>query len=76
MPKYDYQCRSCGINFEVEQRITEARLTTCKECGEDALERLIGGGVGIIDKSASAKPPSPCPGSASCPGGACPYAGQ
>jgi putative FmdB family regulatory protein len=32
MPVYGYRC-SRGHHFEVTQRITEAPLTTCPECG-------------------------------------------
>lgn len=39
MPVYEYQCGFCG-DFEVSQRITEAPLTECPECGEQA-KRLI-----------------------------------
>ena len=38
---YDYKCERCDHEFEVEQKITEAPLTKCPECGEDALKRQI-----------------------------------
>jgi putative FmdB family regulatory protein len=31
MPIYEYQCKKCG-QFEVMQRITEARLKRCPKC--------------------------------------------
>lgn len=31
MPIYEYQCKKCG-QFEVMQKITEARLTRCPTC--------------------------------------------
>lgn len=49
MPLYEYECRNCGIRFERQQRMVEATLTLCPECGEDALFRVIQP-VGIIFK--------------------------
>lgn len=50
MPTYDYECQSCGHTTEVFQSISEDPLTTCPQCGEDELKRLISAGVGIIFK--------------------------
>ncbi len=50
MPTYDYRCRKCGHTLAVFQGITEDALTECPECGEHALQRLIGPGAGIIFK--------------------------
>ncbi len=50
MPTYDYECRECGHMFEAFHGIKDEPLRTCPECGNDALERLIGGGAGIIFK--------------------------
>jgi putative FmdB family regulatory protein len=33
MPIYEYQCDSCGRQFEVMQRMTEPLLNTCEKCG-------------------------------------------
>jgi putative FmdB family regulatory protein len=33
MPLYDYRCRSCDHELEVQQSITDDALTTCPECG-------------------------------------------
>lgn len=41
MPIYEYQCRSCEHQFETIQRISEAPLTDCPECGVDSLRKLI-----------------------------------
>ena len=41
MPTYVYECQTCEKSFEVEQRITEDRLTTC-QCGKaQPVKRLI-----------------------------------
>ena len=49
MPTYDYECKSCGYNFEFFQSIMDPPLTKCPQCGK-AVRRLIGGGTGIIFK--------------------------
>lgn len=49
MPTYDYECKDCGHRFEKFQRMTAEPLTECPECG-GAVERLIGGGAGMIFK--------------------------
>jgi putative FmdB family regulatory protein len=33
MPLYDYRCRSCDNELEVQQSINDDALTTCPECG-------------------------------------------
>lgn len=47
MPTYEYACQQCGHEFEQSQNMSEPALVTCPECG-GKLERLIGGGVGVI----------------------------
>lgn len=41
MPIYEYQCRSCDHRLEKLQRISDAPLIRCPECGEDSLVKLI-----------------------------------
>jgi putative FmdB family regulatory protein len=33
MPVYEYECEQCGVRFERLQRMAEAPLTDCPECG-------------------------------------------
>ena len=33
MPTYEYRCRSCGHSFEIVQKMADASLTHCPECG-------------------------------------------
>ena len=40
MPVYEYECGECSKVFEVQQRIAEAPLSMCPECG-GALRKLI-----------------------------------
>ena len=43
MPLYDYECKKCHSKLEnVMQGINDPKLTTCPECKEETLERLIG----------------------------------
>jgi putative FmdB family regulatory protein len=41
MPFYEYQCTSCGHHTEVLQKITDAPLKKCPECGKSALRKLM-----------------------------------
>jgi len=46
MPIYEYaptsgKCRQCDGRFEVYQKVADARLETCPDCGKQ-VERLIG----------------------------------
>lgn len=49
MPTYDYECQDCGNNFEAFQKMSDAHLTECPECG-GKVKRLIGAGAGLIFK--------------------------
>ena len=33
MPIYEYECESCGRQFEVMQRMTEPLIAVCERCG-------------------------------------------
>jgi putative FmdB family regulatory protein len=33
MPTYEYECEQCGVRFERLQRMVDAPLTDCPECG-------------------------------------------
>lgn len=41
MPFYEYQCRACGAQVEVLQKISDAPLKKCPECGRNMLTRLV-----------------------------------
>lgn len=41
MPSYEYHCSNCGHDAEIFQKIAEAPLKSCPECGKDTFERLI-----------------------------------
>ena len=50
MPTYDYACGHCQHRFELFQSMTAKIRRKCPECGEKALERLIGPGAGFLFK--------------------------
>jgi len=50
MPTYEYECRSCDQVFEVFQSMRDAPLSSCPQCGQHEVKRLIGRGAGIIFK--------------------------
>ena len=41
MPIYEYRCDECGAQTEILQRISDAPLTDCPECGKPALKKLV-----------------------------------
>lgn len=41
MPFYEYQCSACGHRFEVLQRMSDDPVTTCEQCGEESVERVL-----------------------------------
>lgn len=45
---YEYQCTSCGHQWEAEQRISDPPLTECPKCKASAAKRLISGGTGFV----------------------------
>jgi putative FmdB family regulatory protein len=47
MPTYEYECETCHHHFEIFQNMSDAKLSTCPECGKESLERLIGTGSGV-----------------------------
>ena len=41
MPIYEYECSACGHRLEVLQKISDAPLTQCPECGAEALRKAV-----------------------------------
>jgi putative FmdB family regulatory protein len=75
MPIYEYRCSSCGVQKDVMQKLSDAPLTTCPECGKETFSKqlsaagfqLKGNGYYVTDfknKQPSQCEPSAC---ASCP---------
>ena len=41
MPFYEYQCQACGAQTEVLQKISDAPLRKCPDCGKAKLVKLV-----------------------------------
>ncbi|MFO7603904.1 MAG: zinc ribbon domain-containing protein [Gammaproteobacteria bacterium] len=41
MPIYEYECQACGHQMEAMQRMSDAPLKECPECGKAELKKLI-----------------------------------
>lgn len=41
MPFYEYECKACGAQTEVLQKINDKPLRKCAECGKSALVKLV-----------------------------------
>ena len=41
MPFYEYECKACGAHHEAMQKMTDAPLRKCPECGKSQLVRLV-----------------------------------
>ena len=41
MPIYEYRCEGCGHELEVIQKMSEAVLRDCPQCGEPRLKKLV-----------------------------------
>lgn len=83
MPIYAYGCSSCGLQKDVLQKISDAPLTICPECGKETFAKqltaagfqLKGSGYYATDfknppktgPKAEPAAPPPCAGSGCCP---------
>jgi putative FmdB family regulatory protein len=41
MPIYEYQCQACGKQLEALQKISDAPLLDCPDCGEPSLKKKV-----------------------------------
>ena len=41
MPIYEYSCQDCGHSLEAIQKLADAPLTDCPECGKAALKKQV-----------------------------------
>jgi putative FmdB family regulatory protein len=41
MPIYEYQCKACGHELEVIQKLSEEPLKFCPECGKPEMNKLV-----------------------------------
>jgi putative FmdB family regulatory protein len=72
MPAYEYLCEECSCHFEKRQKMSDAAVEQCPECGGH-VKRLISGGAGAITKGgASQQTAAPsCASGGCCGGGMC-----
>jgi putative FmdB family regulatory protein len=49
MPTYEYECKSCGHQFERFQKMTDKPVKKCPNCGGE-VRKLISSGAGLIFK--------------------------
>ncbi len=49
MPVYTYRCESCGVQFEKQQKFSDAPLVKCPECNKKTLRKVYQP-VGIVFK--------------------------
>ncbi len=78
MPIYAYKCADCGFEQDVMQKISDAPLTDCPQCGKASFAKQItaagfqlkGNGYYATDFKNGSKPaeaPSPACGTGACP---------
>jgi putative FmdB family regulatory protein len=78
MPIFTYGCNSCGVQKDVMQKMSDAPLATCPECGKESFTKQVtaagfqlkGNGYYATDfKNGSSSQPAcpPCASSGSCP---------
>lgn len=41
MPTYSYECKKCGHEFDIVQRMVDDPLTDCPSCNEKELKKVI-----------------------------------
>ena len=41
MPIYAYACSACGLQKDVMQKMSDAPLTTCPECGKETFTKQL-----------------------------------
>lgn len=49
MPIYTYRCTNCGVQFDQQQKFSDASLTRCPECSKKTLQKVFQP-VGIVFK--------------------------
>lgn len=41
MPIYAYKCAACGLQQDVMQKMSDAQLTVCPECGQETFAKQL-----------------------------------
>ena len=50
MPTYEYECTTCGHEFELFQQMSESVKRKCPRCHKRSLQRHVGIGAGVLFK--------------------------
>ena len=50
MPTYEYECESCGHDWEVFQKMTAQAVKKCPKCKKSKARRLLSSGAGFLFK--------------------------
>jgi putative FmdB family regulatory protein len=45
---YTYECKGCDMTFDAEQKISDAPLKRCLQCGSKRVRRLITSGNFVL----------------------------
>lgn len=48
MPIYEYRCSDCGHELEALQKLSDPKLTTCPQCGAEALSKLVSASAFVL----------------------------
>ena len=64
MPIYEYRCGACGFQREILQKMSDAPLVDCAECGKPTMSKMVtaagfqlkGSGWYVTDFKSGAKP--------------------
>ncbi len=80
MPIYAYKCADCGFEQDVMQKMSDAPLTECPQCGKSSYAKqltaagfqLKGSGYYATDFKNGAAKPAETPAAPACGAGACP----
>ena len=70
LPAYEYLCEECACHFEQRQKMSDAAIDQCPQCGGH-VKRLISGGAGAITRGGSQPAEPACASGACCGRGAC-----
>ena len=72
MPIYEYRCGACGFQQEILQKMSDAPLKDCPECGKPSMSKMVtaagfqlkGSGWYVTDFKSGAKPQAKADGKA------------